>query len=361
MELINSTRMVSGCTMGVEPSGREFLVVVVKGTFRIPADDGAMLTLHEEQVPLIMSDQYFGKPGLSAPMYEVDFALRKGRCDILLNASAYAPNARPTSRIEVAVHVGNWNKTFSVVGDRIWEAGEHGITGSSPLPFVRMPITYDRAFGGVDAPHEDPHQHAAFMGNPSGRGFHSHSVKDRIHGTPMPNTEEIGRPVLRFNGDYNPMSFGPLGRHWAPRLRYAGTYDELWRNGQFPFLPLDFDDMYYQSAPSDQQLTIPIGEQQVRLINLTPDGVRTFGLPHLEAPVSIFPKSGDREDFRAPVDTVVIEPDVQRVTLTWRVARPLKKNMHELSHVLVGKKSDLWWRGRDASVPIRPKPAATHR
>ena len=36
MELVNSTRMVAGFTMGIEPSGRELLVVVVKGTFQIP-------------------------------------------------------------------------------------------------------------------------------------------------------------------------------------------------------------------------------------------------------------------------------------------------------------------------------------
>ncbi|MCK7582587.1 MAG: hypothetical protein MZV65_48105 [Chromatiales bacterium] len=36
MELINATRMVAGYTMGMEPSGRELLVVVIKGTFRLP-------------------------------------------------------------------------------------------------------------------------------------------------------------------------------------------------------------------------------------------------------------------------------------------------------------------------------------
>ncbi len=34
MELINATRMQAGYTMGMEPSGRELLVVVIKGTFR---------------------------------------------------------------------------------------------------------------------------------------------------------------------------------------------------------------------------------------------------------------------------------------------------------------------------------------
>ena len=34
MELNNATEMEAGYTLGVEPSGRELLVVVVKGRFR---------------------------------------------------------------------------------------------------------------------------------------------------------------------------------------------------------------------------------------------------------------------------------------------------------------------------------------
>lgn len=346
MELINSTRMLAGYTMGIEPSGKEFLVVVIKGTFRIPTEQGKALALHEEQVPLVMSDVFYGEAGLSAPKYEVDFALRKLRCDILLNASAYAPGGRPTTRVEVAAQVGIWSKSFAVVGDRVWESAGAGIGTSSPVPFLKMPITYDCAFGGTDNVHEDPNYHAAFMANPSGRGFHSQMIKKWIHGTPLPNTEEIGRPINWVNGDYKPMSFGAIGRHWAARAPYAGTYDQVWLDQHFPFLPPDFDDQYYQSAPLDQQLSMPLAEQQVRLINLTPGGDCTFVLPHLEAPIVVFPKKGEREDLSAFADTVVIEPDEQRVTMTWRVARPLKKNMFEVAQVLVGKKGREWWQER---------------
>jgi hypothetical protein len=359
MELINSTRMIAGYTMGLEPSGRELLIVVIKGTFRIPTESGATLRLHEEQVPLVMSDVFYGEPGFSAPKYEVDFAPRKRRCDVLLNATAYAPGGRPTARTEVAVHVGNWSKSLAVVGDRVWEAAGVGIGITAPIPFTTMPITYDRAFGGVDNLHEDPKKHDAFMANPSGRGFHSQLVPEWMHGKPLPNTEEIGQPVNWVSGKYRPMSFGPIGRHWEARVPYAGTYDQKWLDDVFPFLPADFDEQYYQSAPQDQQLPIPLGEKIVRLINLTPDGDRAFTLPHLEAPVHVFPKNGEREDLAALVDTVVIEPDEERVTMTWRVARPLKKNMFEVAQVLVGKKGGQWWQERNSigfPIPIVVEP-----
>src|SRR5690348_12215390 len=115
MEFINSTRMVAGYTLGSEVGGRELLIVVVKGTFRIPREPAGRLPLHEEQVPLVMSDEFFGEPGLSAPKYEIDFAPRKARCDVLLNGTAYAPGGRPVERVQVGLRIGGWSKSFSVV------------------------------------------------------------------------------------------------------------------------------------------------------------------------------------------------------------------------------------------------------
>jgi hypothetical protein len=354
MELINSTRMLAGYTMGMEPSGRELLVVVIKGTFRIPTEPGTSLRLQEEQVPLVMSDVFYGEPGLSAPKYEVDFAPRKQRCDIILNASAYAPGGRPTPRVEVAARIGSWSKSFAVVGDRVWEAAGRGIGMSSPVPFTTMPISYDRAFGGTDNAHEDPSKHTAYMANPSGRGFHKELVKEWVDGTPLPNTEELDQPVNWVDGNFKPMAFGVIGRHWQSRAPYAGTYDQNWLDKVFPFLPADFDEQYYQSAPLDQQLPTPLGEQLVTLTNLTPDGQRSFLLPHLEAPIHVFPKKGEREDLTAFADTIVMEPDEERVTMTWRVARPLKKNMFEIAQVLVGRKGQEWWQQRaSVTFPIR--------
>ena len=167
MDFRNATRLEAGYTLGVEASGRELLVVVVKGTFRMPSVLGGSMTLHEKQVPLVMSDVFFGEPGRSAPKYEVDFAPRKFRCDVLLNGHAYAPYGRPTERVTVSMSVGRWSKAFSVLGDRVWLNDGHA-HATSPVPFVRMPISYDHAFGGVDQYHEDPAQHGAYLRNPSG-------------------------------------------------------------------------------------------------------------------------------------------------------------------------------------------------
>ena len=348
MELINSTRLVVGYTMGLEPSGRELLVVAVKGTFKIPSN-GEPVRLAEEQAPLVMADTFTGEPGFSAPMFEVDFAPRKHRCDVLLNGSAHAPGGRPAARVDVGLRVNGMSKSFAVVGDRIWQAGASGIGASTPLPFVVMPISYDRAFGGVDNKDQNPSNHAAFMPNPVGRGFHKQLRSDWVDGTPLPNTEEPGRSVSMPNDTkYRPMAFGPIGRGWDPRYKLAGTYDEKWLEEHFPFLPPDFDEGYYQAAPADQQVPHPQGGEEIVLVNLTPDGRVAFTLPTFDAPIHFFPRRGPREDGKLVLDTIVLEPDLRRFQLTWRATRPLKKNMFEVAEVLLGRKSAAWWAERES-------------
>lgn len=358
MELVNATRMVAGYNMGLEPSGRELLVVVIKGTFRLPepGDPPGHFALHETQLPLVMADTFTGAPGYSAPIYEVDFAPRKPRCDILLLGSAHAPHGRPTTRVEVGVCVGGWRKTMAVVGPRHWECGLGSVVASPPGVFVQQPISYDVAFGGTDLLHEDAAQHAAFMPNPAGRGFHRHLRPAWVEGRPLPATEQIDAAVRDPGGSYRPMAFGPVGRGWVPRSGFAGTYDDEWLEKHFPFLPPDFDEQYFQAASMDQQVPLEsfkAGPVDVLMANLTPEGLSRFTIPHLVAPVHVFPKRGEREDYTATLDTVVIEPDEGRFSLTWRVARPLKKNMFEVAQVLVGKKGREWWQQRDkVSFPI---------
>jgi hypothetical protein len=149
------------------------------------------------------------------------------------------------------------------------------------------------------------------------------------------------------------MAFGPIGRHWEPRSRYAGTYDDKWLEECFPFLPSDFDEQYYQSAPLDQQIPYPAGGEQIVLLNLTPSGRVEFALPAFDAPIHFFKADGEREDASLVLDTINIEPDHQRLSLVWRATRTLKKNLFEIRQTMVGKRSRAWWAERETiAFPI---------
>ena len=352
MEFVNATRMTAGYNMGVEPSGRELLVVVIKGTFALPKP-GEQVRLHEEQLPLVMADTFTGEPGFSAPVCEVDFAPRKPSCDVLLLGSAHAPEGRQVTRLRAGLRVGPMEKICEVIGDRVWQAGVRGISASAPLPFTQMPVSYDVAFGGADRNSDDETEHDAYLPNPVGRGWHKHLKNAWVDGKPLPNSEDPGRSVSFPSEKHKPMAFGPLGRGWPQRARYAGTYDQQWLDDVFPFLPKDFDERYYQAAPEDQQVPLPKGPMEVMLSGFTADGARRFMLPHFEAPVHVFPKRGLREELSASLDTIVFEPDLERFTMSWRVARPLKKSMHEIAQVLVGRKGKEWWQQREqVAFPI---------
>src|SRR5262249_9713615 len=191
MRLTNDTGLPAAWTMGFERDGREMVVVAIKASYSFP-DQEMEPGLAAEQVPLVEADEFTGDPGMSAPLYESDFAPRKPACDVLLVGYAYAPEGRPTTRVVVALTVGSMTKKFAVVGNRVWQK-VFGVSPSTPEPFGQIPITYDVAFGGTDRTHEQQGKVETFAANPVGKGYRR-NLGD-IDGQPLPNTEEIDRAV----------------------------------------------------------------------------------------------------------------------------------------------------------------------
>lgn len=342
MNLENASDLEAGYTMGVEPDGRELLVVVAKGTFLLPDGDQPM-RLADEQVPLIMTDEFTGEPGFSAPLYEIDFAPTKPRCDVLLNGTAFAPSGKPTDRVKVSLRVGEWKKSFDVVGNRTWTRSMTGVAPSQAEPFLAMPISYNNAFGGVDKAKSDAEQDSYFLENHVGVGYGRNDSPKRMEGNPLPNTEETSNSIKLPHGNYRPMAFGPVGRAWKQRVQYAGTYDQAWLDNQFPFLPHDFRHEYYQSAPADQWIEHPTRGLEVELTNLTPSGSLMFKLPAIRVPAKFLRKNGEEIDIEPTVDTIVFEPDLGRFTMSARYTLPLKKNIHEMRLVVLGHKPRSWY------------------
>ena len=340
MQLVNATKMQAGYTLGVQPDGRELLVAVVKGTFTIPKNGGEP-ELAKEQVPLVLADEFTGEPGFSAPRYELDFAPRKPKCDVLLNGRAYAPFGKAQARVTVSLRVGTWSKSFDVVGNRVWRPGVFHLGMSEPEPFVVMPISYNNAFGGVDSSLKDEHRY--YLSNHAGVGYSAHKDPKLIDGKPLPNTEETGKPIKQANGSYRPMAFGPIGRAWQQRVKLAGTYDQKWIDETFPFLPADFKDEYYQAASADQQIDHLQGGEEVELINLTNSGRVHFKLPRIGTPFRIFYQNGDATTVAGALDTLLFEPDLERFTMHWRCCVPLRKNIFEIKFVVPGDPPRRWF------------------
>ncbi|PMY33923.1 DUF2169 domain-containing protein [Pseudomonas sp. GW456-L14] len=358
MELLNASQLLAAYTQGLAPDGRESLVVVAKGTFNLPLD-GRAATLADTQQPLLMADTFLGEPGLSAPLQEMDFAPVKPCCDVLVRGKAYAPGGRPVTQLTAGIRVGRMSKALSVLGPRQWQSGLLGVAPGLPQPFTEQDISYARAFGGSHPIANDPALRHCYLDNPIGCGWYPRSADSAdIVGMPMPSTEELGKSIDSPSGDFRPMALGPLGRGWPQRARFAGTYDDAWLADCFPFLPADFDHRYFQAAPEDQQTHYLRGGEDVLLLNLTPQERAGFRIPEMEVPVTFFLKKGGHETVQAVIDTLLIDTDTQRIEITWRTSRPLKRNLFEIAQVLVGTMSTGWWRARELGKDYYPSLSA---
>jgi len=332
----NTTGMEAGLTMFTDKDGRDHCVVVVKGTFTVGKDGTA--TLAEEQAPLVYADEHYGDPGTTAIKYESDFAPFKPRTDILINGKAYSPTGKPIKKMAVTLEVGRAKKEVRVIGDRQWRRGLFRLRPSSPTPFVTMPLSFDRAFGGSDNTHDNPKKQGSEMRNLVGVGFHKNTAAKAIRETPLPNLENPRSLIRKWSQTPAPAGLGTVGRGWQPRIHFAGTYDDQWLKDRFPFLPDNFDYQYFQAAPADQQFPHFTGGEVIRCTGMTAQGSWMFIVPTVQVPIMY--KFRDREvQGKSKLDTLMIEPDFGRIMVTWRTMVPLGRKIHALREVIVGKPS----------------------
>lgn len=316
-----------------DAAGRDMLVVVVKATYRF--DERGATALAEEQVPLAKADSHYGEPGQSSTREESDFAPFKPASDVALIGDAWAPRGRATE-MDVALRVGPVAQRCRVFGERRWVRGILGYRPSAPEAFERMPLVYERAFGGSDTSPKRESDHAWEPANPVGCGlFAKHSQLDPRE-LALPNVEDPDDLLRGLGGRPTPAGFGFVGRHWQPRLHWAGSYDAAWQKQRSPLLPLDFDERFHNAA--HPRLICPgylRGDERVELVGVTRAPRVAFSLPGVRVAVRTVTRDLVRTDLPARLDTLVIEPDESRVTLVWRAREDVSRRLHGLEMVRV--------------------------
>lgn len=351
MELINGTNFDLRATEALDKDGRPWLVVAAKATYRIPSDPNEVPQLAEKQRKLLYKDVFEGEEGLSAPLFENDFVPIKSRCDVIVKGSAHSPRGNAVTKLTVGISVGPINKAVRVVGSRRWLKRLSGYEPSEPEPFVEMPVTYSRAFGGMfdhsAIGSDDPNDFLAHPANLVGCGYARGKFLRLVEGRPVPNIEAPNSPIEAPDVLHVPASLGPIARNWAPRLSWAGTYDQRWQDEIFPLLPPDFDDRFYQCAPLDQQMPFPRGGEEVTLLNLSRGGgVTRFRLPDLALPMVALSRSRVQTALAPVVDTLAMETDEGSFDIVWRARMPLRRSLHEIHTVAAGRVCRRWWKSR---------------
>src|ERR1700722_6684018 len=185
-------------------NGAEVWLVAVRCSFRINPD-GATEIAKEQELP-VLAPKYQGEPAHSSLLYDSDFYLTKPTTDIVLHGRAYAPGGKPVEQVDVTMRVGEVSKTLRVFGDRLHQPGLVGNATRRIEPFSKMPLVYERTYGGFEPdPPKKPEKPQFDERNPVGTGFSA------VAGKPVPNIEY---PGTSFGN--HPAGFGPIPSHWRP-------------------------------------------------------------------------------------------------------------------------------------------------
>lgn len=333
-QLDNRTPFASERGWVRDRDGAEIWLVAVKATFDILPDGSTIPS--KDQPPVLRVPEYHGEPGKSSIKYEADLILTKNTTDVIVIGHAHAPGGRAVKELDVGFRVGQVQKTLRVFGDRRW-----GLMGpTSPQPFRKMPLVYERAFGGVD--NKSPHPERDWdWRNPVGCGYAT--KKAHLDDVPVPNIESPHRLISSWNDRPAPAGFGPMASHWQPRASFAGTYDDNWMKTRQPLLPTDFDDNFFQSAPVDQQAPKFLrGGEPIVLRNLSPTAEIQFWLPKIYLGFETRFYDGSREIHKIrKLHTVILEPDYPRVSLVWHSTLPCHFKVQKLQRTIITLKTPL--------------------
>ena len=325
LQLRNESPFSATILLLPDPDGVTSIYTVIKATFSI----GAVIDLADEQVPIAMEPEYYGDPAASSLKVAPDVSLMKPGTDVLLVGHAYAPDGRSTSQMDVTLSVGTVEKTVRVFGDRYW--GRDVEMASRPAPFDQMPLVWERAFGGHQQVGDD---YFAEIRNPVGLGFierrEAHEGEEWL-----PNLEDPSQLLGQRKQRPAPACFAPIAAHWEPRRTFAGTYDEQWQRERAPYLPSDFDPRFFQLAPSDLVVDDYLqGGESVVVRGAHRDGDFRFVLPEVDLEVT-YTTAFDPPTQPVVLDSVLIEPDLDRVQVVWRTVLPCDKRALQVDEVRI--------------------------
>lgn len=283
------------------------MTVVVKATYALRPGNSSLAS--EQESPHEV-DEHWSHDERKSLRIAGDLAPFKGRAEVLVHGTAYAPARRPVDALNVRVAVGEVDKTIAIVGDRAF-GPDGAITGFAP--FARMPLTWERAAGG--------------LGTSNPVGMRLDGAPDAYGLTPLPNLRAEGARLQKRGDFISPIGFAPMAPSWPLRSGALGDLVGEWdhrRWNERP-LPVDFDGGYFNAAPLDQHQDEPFqGDEEILLENLHPDiPLLVTRLDPIQPLAGISRGGAAREEILLRCDTLVIDADRAICTLIWRAQVPL--------------------------------------
>ncbi len=273
----------------------------------------------EEETPAIINDDpiYAGDAGFSAMISDHDFPIHKKNTDVLVygKAKTYAkkPMNSHTCRLLIDEHI---DKSLTIIGERQWIDHSGSLTVSSAKPFIERDIDYTHAIGGDER-------------NRLGSGIAD--TNEELASMKVPSVFYVGQNWQANSNKVQVAGFGPLPPFFSERSRWAGTFDERWQEERRPLWPVDFDDRFYQSAPSDQQCKgYLIGGERLMVSGFCHDDALSFRIP-TEKYQTIVTFQDKEEILLMPIYTVWIDANKKRVEVIYTASFHCQDREHLLT------------------------------
>lgn len=328
MSLVNYSTFPAISYKGTDIHKSEFHVVTARITYdiKIVTSSGkSILVISPEQESLNYADRHFNNDITKSVRYESDLSPYKPKTDIIINATAFSPGNRATASFDVGVQIGNYIKSLRIHGPRRWIYGPFGWELSPAEPVQSLDIRYEYAAGGTlnirDKSFVSPD-------NPSGMGWYPKAYLQQCGEItlPGPQIESPVTPVSHISQPVRPEGFGFFGRSWRDRIKYAGTYDDVWLEKQHPFPPLDFQFEYWCGAhPTLQIPHIPPGNKlPIKLFGVIAASELAsqriqFYIPSETLFILILSEAGIAITKDMQLDTIVIDTNIKKIFCTYRI------------------------------------------
>ncbi|MCG8337969.1 MAG: DUF2169 domain-containing protein, partial [Proteobacteria bacterium] len=286
----------------------------VKATFDISMETNRPEISEEQEQPYKV-DVFRDDPANSSIQSNCDFALAKQKVDVLLHATAYAPREEPVTELMTGFIVGSLKKTLIVYGNRYYDRFLGVLYKTPPNKFKHMPITYERAFGGWERKSKEEFPRCEYR-NLAGTGFFK--KRSSAIDQNLPNVEYADFPTKRNSKKNKIAGYGPIAPNWAPRMDYAGSSSVAGDREISMIRPKDFNPMYYQAAPEDQQLDVVNGGEPVILYRLHPkySEIHTR-LPALEIGFETLIEN-EIVKRQGKLQSIIFTPDQLKLQMVWQ-------------------------------------------
>ena len=320
--LQNDTPLAATVVAWGDSPSRCALSVIAKATCDLVPDGPAVVRAEAEP---ISGDRITAGPRGMICVYPSDLAPFKIRADVALVGHAQAP-AGGASEVTVRFRFGSeesgFDRELRVFGERSWERVGPALKPSEPAVFLRMPLSYDHAFGGRG--------HAS---NPLGLGFESAKnappppSKNKPSPKPAAAKKQALLPHLEDPNDRlrapqqtpKPASFGPVPKVARDDKASRPGGDKASRS-----LADAYDWTRFQAAPPEQRLPFLRGDEPFEIAGVHPKlPVLKGALPGVRARCRAERHGGAKEEIPMLLDTAFFDVDLGTLTLVWRGTIPV--------------------------------------